>query len=86
MTWPDSAQGFAGQTRSIMLTWAAPGGVRLRTESGPDGGDEGGLVVAIGTPNQIAANAKSHTGRYLKEYLPKPQAVINRAKSEQVSL
>jgi excinuclease ABC subunit A len=34
---------------------------------GPDGGDEGGEVVAYGTPRQVASNARSLTGRYLKE-------------------
>jgi excinuclease ABC subunit A len=32
---------------------------------GPEGGDGGGTIVAAGTPEQIAAAAASHTGRYL---------------------
>jgi excinuclease ABC subunit A len=32
---------------------------------GPDGGEEGGLVVATGTPEEIAAVEASHTGRFL---------------------
>jgi len=36
---------------------------------GPEGGDRGGHVVAQGTPEQIAAVAASHTGRYLREVL-----------------
>ena len=36
---------------------------------GPDAGDEGGRVVAEGTPEQIAASPASHTGRALKEVL-----------------
>ncbi len=36
---------------------------------GPDGGDAGGRVVAVGTPEQIAAVDESHTGRFLKEIL-----------------
>jgi len=36
---------------------------------GPEGGVGGGEIVAVGTPEQIAKNKKSHTGRYLKEYL-----------------
>ena len=36
---------------------------------GPDGGDDGGEVVATGTPEEIAKNKKSYTGRYLKEVL-----------------
>ena len=36
---------------------------------GPEGGDEGGRVVAAGTPEQVAAHPSSYTGRYLKQYL-----------------
>jgi len=34
---------------------------------GPEGGDEGGLVVAEGTPEEVAATDGSHTGRFLAE-------------------
>jgi excinuclease ABC subunit A len=36
---------------------------------GPEGGDEGGRVVAAGTPEEIASVASSHTGRYLRHVL-----------------
>jgi excinuclease ABC subunit A len=36
---------------------------------GPEGGAEGGAVVAIGTPEQIARVRESHTGRYLQDVL-----------------
>ena len=36
---------------------------------GPEGGDRGGQVVAVGTPETIAADARSHTGRFLKPLL-----------------
>ena len=36
---------------------------------GPDGGDRGGELVAIGTPEQVAANPRSYTGHYLKQVL-----------------
>jgi excinuclease ABC subunit A len=36
---------------------------------GPEGGDGGGLIVAQGTPEQVAKNPASHTGRYLKAAL-----------------
>ena len=36
---------------------------------GPEAGDNGGEIVAVGTPEEIVKNEKSHTGRYLKEYL-----------------
>ncbi|MEZ5937528.1 MAG: excinuclease ABC subunit UvrA [Hyphomonadaceae bacterium] len=34
---------------------------------GPDGGDGGGEIVAVGTPEEVAANGKSWTGKFLKE-------------------
>ncbi|MFL5736429.1 MAG: excinuclease ABC subunit UvrA [Actinomycetota bacterium] len=36
---------------------------------GPEGGDAGGEVVATGSPEQVAANPSSHTGRFLAEVL-----------------
>jgi len=36
---------------------------------GPEGGEEGGRVVASGTPQEVAACRDSHTGRALREYL-----------------
>lgn len=36
---------------------------------GPEGGHRGGLIVAEGTPEQVAACGKGYTGRYLKEKL-----------------
>ncbi len=36
---------------------------------GPEGGDEGGRVVATGTPEDIALSGKSHTGIYLRKVL-----------------
>ena len=38
-------------------------------DMGPEGGDGGGQVVAVGTPEQVAANEASHTGMYLKRLL-----------------
>ncbi len=32
---------------------------------GPEGGDKGGEIIGVGTPEEIAANARSHTGRFL---------------------
>ncbi len=37
---------------------------------GPEGGDAGGNVIAQGTPEQVAQNPRSYTGRFLKEMLP----------------
>ena len=36
---------------------------------GPDGGDQGGTIVAQGTPEQVAASKQSYTGRYLRAVL-----------------
>lgn len=36
---------------------------------GPEGGIGGGELIAAGTPEEIMANKKSHTGKYLKDYL-----------------
>ena len=36
---------------------------------GPDGGDDGGRIVAQGTPEQVARSPKSYTGKYLKRLL-----------------
>jgi excinuclease ABC subunit A len=38
-------------------------------DMGPEGGDGGGMVVAVGTPEAVAANEASHTGKYLKRLL-----------------
>lgn len=38
---------------------------------GPEGGDRGGTVVAAGTPEEVAKNKKSYTGKYIKKYLEK---------------
>jgi excinuclease ABC subunit A len=38
-------------------------------DMGPEGGEAGGQIVAIGTPKQVANNDKSYTGQFLKEIL-----------------
>ena len=38
---------------------------------GPEGGDGGGQIVAVGTPEDVAEVGRSHTGRYLKPMLAK---------------
>lgn len=42
---------------------------------GPEGGDKGGTVVASGTPEEIAANEKSYTGKYIAAILNKNKNV-----------
>ena len=48
---------------------------------GPEGGEEGGKIVAQGTPEQVARNKKSYTGQALAEYaiaaLGHPQAAVS---------
>jgi excinuclease ABC subunit A len=39
---------------------------------GPEGGSGGGALVAVGTPEDIARVAESHTGQWLKKLLPQP--------------
>jgi excinuclease ABC subunit A len=36
---------------------------------GPEGGSGGGMIIAEGTPKQVANNKKSHTGVYIKQHL-----------------
>ena len=36
---------------------------------GPEGGDEGGTIVATGTPEQVAQVKESYTGQFLKKIL-----------------
>ena len=38
---------------------------------GPEGGDAGGEIIAVGTPEQICKNERSYTGKFLKKYLEK---------------
>ena len=38
---------------------------------GPEGGDNGGQVVAVGSPEQIVKNDRSYTGKFLKKYIEK---------------
>jgi excinuclease ABC subunit A len=44
-------------------------------DMGPEGGEEGGMAIAIGTPEEVAAEPASHTGRFLAELLPPASAL-----------
>jgi excinuclease ABC subunit A len=46
---------------------------------GPEGGAAGGEVIAAGTPEEVAANARSYTGQFLAELLGKRPAASRRA-------
>jgi excinuclease ABC subunit A len=52
---------------------------------GPEGGSGGGMVIAEGTPEQVAATKASHTGRFLAELLPTPKkAMTKQVASKQI--
>ena len=38
-------------------------------DMGPEGGEEGGMAIAVGTPEEVAAEPASHTGRFLAQIL-----------------
>jgi excinuclease ABC subunit A len=40
---------------------------------GPEGGDGGGEIVTVGTPEHIASSTKSFTGSFLKQILKKKE-------------
>jgi excinuclease ABC subunit A len=44
---------------------------------GPDAGDKGGEVVACGTPEEIVACEESHTGRALRQVMPRAEALVS---------
>ncbi|KQT51121.1 ABC-ATPase UvrA [Devosia sp. Leaf420] len=48
-------------------------------DMGPEGGDGGGEVVAIGTPEEVATNTRSHTGHFLKEVMDRRPQYATRA-------
>ena len=52
---------------------------------GPDGGEEGGEVVATGTPEQVAAVESSHTGRFLAELVEPAKSKRSRKRREPVA-
>ena len=41
---------------------------------GPEGGSKGGMIIATGTPEEVAANPASHTGHILKPLLERDRA------------
>jgi excinuclease ABC subunit A len=49
-------------------------------DMGPEGGEEGGQVVATGTPEEVAGNDDSHTGRFLRDVLAPPKPRRKRAR------
>lgn len=51
-------------------------------DMGPEGGDGGGTVIAEGTPEQVAKNANSYTGMYIKKMLEKDKKNKTNAKNK----
>jgi excinuclease ABC subunit A len=49
-------------------------------DMGPEGGEEGGMVIAAGTPEEVAGERGSHTGEFLRELLAPKRAVNGRAR------
>ncbi|NJN03754.1 MAG: excinuclease ABC subunit UvrA [Leptolyngbyaceae cyanobacterium RM1_1_2] len=49
---------------------------------GPEGGDRGGEVIAVGTPEAIAAHPHSYTGQYLKQVLQAHPALVQSGKTD----
>ncbi|MDB5414535.1 MAG: excinuclease subunit [Rubritepida sp.] len=52
---------------------------------GPEGGEGGGQIVAFGTPEDIAASAESHTGRFLKPILARHAPVVAKKAKKKVA-
>ncbi len=52
---------------------------------GPEGGDRGGTVLAVGTPEEVAANPASHTGRFLKPLLDAARVAAATPRSTEVA-
>jgi excinuclease ABC subunit A len=46
---------------------------------GPEGGDKGGEVIAVGTPEEVAQNQRSYTGQFLKQVLKQHPPVAGNA-------
>ena len=42
---------------------------------GPEGGDKGGQIIAVGSPEQITRNDQSYTGKFLNKYLNQSQGI-----------
>ena len=42
-------------------------------DMGPDGGDKGGEVIAVGTPEDVVQIERSYNGQYLRPYLQQPE-------------
>src|SRR4051812_31120562 len=53
-------------------------------DMGPEGGEEGGMVMATGTPEEVAGVEASYTGEFLSALLPAPKVKRSRARAKKV--
>jgi excinuclease ABC subunit A len=51
-------------------------------DMGPEGGDEGGMVVATGTPEEVAAVPTSYTGQFLVDLVTPAEPKVSRGKGK----
>jgi excinuclease ABC subunit A len=51
---------------------------------GPEGGEEGGRIIAAGTPEQVAAEPRSSTGEFLRPLLNGPRGSLSSSSDETV--
>lgn len=68
-------QGLADQGHTVIVIEHHPEVIRSADyviDLGPEGGDEGGQVVAAGTPEEIAREEASYTGRFLRQVMKNP--------------
>ncbi|MGH7280340.1 MAG: ATP-binding cassette domain-containing protein, partial [Polyangiaceae bacterium] len=49
---------------------------------GPEGGEGGGDVVVMGTPEDVVASKRSHTGRYLKDVLDRAKEPVKASRKD----
>ena len=66
---------LAAEVTSVgpVVFWQVPAEPEQARGGGqPEGGDGGGNIVAIGTPEEVAKNPNSYTGQFLSEQLNKP--------------
>ena len=49
---------------------------------GPEGGEEGGRVVAFGTPEEVAGSPASHTGRFLADLVAPAAPRVRRRRAK----
>ena len=55
---------MGGEGGGVLADWIV--------DLGPEGGSGGGQIIAEGTPEQVAQNPASHTGKYLARLLTAP--------------